>query len=121
MRRLLLMAALLSFGLHEASAQTLAQISGVVTDPSGAVIPNASVMVTNTATNGVRTVTTNANGLYSFPDLVPGNYNVQATAPGFSTVLKQNNVLQVQQSATVNFTLEVGQATQLWRWQRTQR
>jgi len=112
MRQLLILVALLSFGLHEASGQTLGQISGVVTDPSGAIIPGASVTATNTATNGTRSATTNASGLYSFPDLVPGNYNVQATAPGFNTVLKQNNVLQVQQSATVNFTLEVGQATQ---------
>src|SRR5690348_15824528 len=112
MRRLLLLAAFVIVGLNEGRAQTLGQISGVVSDPSGAVIPNASVTVTNTGTNGARTAITNSDGLYVFPDLVPGNYNVQASAQGFSTVIKQNNVLQVQQNATVNFTLEVGQATQ---------
>src|ERR1051326_6130907 len=110
MRRLLILAGLFAFGI--ASGQTLGGITGVVTDPSGAVIPNASVMVTNTATNVARSTTTNTDGLYFFPDLVPGTYNVQVTAGGFDTVVKQNIVLQVQQTARIDFTLKGGQSTE---------
>jgi len=52
-----------------ASAQTLGEITGVVTDPSGAAIPNAAVTVTNVDTNVTRPTTTNTSGLYVFPDL----------------------------------------------------
>ena len=112
MRRLLTLVAFLSMALGVAPGQTLGGITGVVTDPSGAVIPGASVVVTNTATNAARSTTTNTDGLYVFPDLVPGTYNVKASAPGFNTVVKQNIVLQVQQTERIDFKLEVGQATQ---------
>ena len=112
MRRLVLVLGLLGIFSALASAQTFGSIQGVVQDPSGAFIPNASVTVTNTATGVVRTSTTNADGAYSFPDLVPGNYNVQVVATGFSTSTKQDILLQVQQAARVDFALTVGQATE---------
>jgi hypothetical protein len=60
-------------------------ITGVVTDPSGAVIANAKVTVTNTATGGVFTATTDSAGVYRTPFLAPGSYKVAITAPGFET------------------------------------
>ena len=64
-----------------ASAQTFGEITGEVTDQSGAIAPNASVTATNTATNGARTTLTNASGIYSFPAMVPGPYQVKVEAP----------------------------------------
>ena len=95
-----------------ASAQTLGQIMGAVADPSGAAVPNAVVTVKNTGTNVERNTTTNTGGLYVFPDLIPGNYEIRVEAPGFDTTRKTNILLQVQQTARVDFSLVVGQAAQ---------
>jgi hypothetical protein len=95
-----------------ASAQTLGEITGDVADPSGAAVPKAVVTVTNMATNLARQTTTNLSGLYIFPDLVPGTYSVKVTASGFDTTLKSNIVLEVQQTARIDFILQVGHSTQ---------
>jgi carboxypeptidase family protein len=93
-------------------AQTLGSITGEVTDPSGAILPNAPVTVTNIATNASRSTTRNSAGIYLFPDLVPGTYQVKVEASGFEPQIKTNVILQVQQTARVDFTLSLGQATQ---------
>ena len=111
MRRYLVVLALFLIPVF-ASAQTFGSITGEVKDPSGAFAPNAPVTVTNTATNVSRATTTNSAGVYGFPDLNPGNYQVKVAAPGFETVVKTNIELQVQQTARIDFTLAVGQATQ---------
>src|SRR5713101_5451074 len=95
-----------------ASAQTFGEITGEVKDQSGAVAPNASLTVTNTATNVSRNTRTNQAGIYSFPALVPGPYQVKVEAPGFQPMVRSNIELQVQQTARIDFTLTVGQATQ---------
>src|SRR5712691_289232 len=94
------------------SAQTFGEITGEVKDQSGAVAPNASVTATNTATNASRTTRSNQAGIYSFPALVPGRYQVKVEAPGFQPVVRSDIELQVQQTARIDFTLTVGQATQ---------
>lgn len=69
-----------------ASAQALyGSITGAVSDPSGAVIPGASVLLTNTGTNQTREIPTNADGIFSFPNVATGVYKVSVTAPGFQT------------------------------------
>jgi hypothetical protein len=95
-----------------AFAQTGGQITGEVRDPSGALVPNASVTVTNTATNVARSTETNSAGLYSFPDLSPGVYDVKVAMAGFATVVRMGIELQVQQVARIDFALIVGQAQQ---------
>lgn len=65
------------------SGQTFGEITGVVTHPSGALVANAMVTMTNPATNFTRKVTTNASGNYSFPALLPGLYNIRAEVEGF--------------------------------------
>src|SRR6266851_2054621 len=92
-------------------AQTGGSITGEVKDQSGAVAPNAAVTVTNSKTNVARSTATNSAGIYSFPDLTPGTYQVKVAAPGFETVVKTNIELQVQQTARVDFSLSVGQTT----------
>src|SRR6516162_9339284 len=61
-----------------------ATLSGTITDPSGAVIPNAQVAVRNSSTGVARTVVSNAGGVYVAPNLQPGDYEVTATAAGFN-------------------------------------
>lgn len=100
----------LSIGV--ASAQTLGEITGEVKDQSGAVVPAVPVTATNTGTNVSRTTNTNDAGVYSFPSLVPGTYQVKVEAPGFQASLRTGIELQVQQTARIDFTLAVGQATQ---------
>src|SRR6266436_6708832 len=95
-----------------ASAQTFGEITGEVKDQSGAVAPNASVTATNTATNAARTTRSNEAGIYSFPALLPGPYQVKVEAPGFQPMVRSNIELQVQQTARIDFTLAVGQITQ---------
>ncbi len=105
----------LSFSLLAGStllAQTSGTILGHVSDPSGAVVPGVSITLTNTGTNTTRSTVSTSNGDYTFPDVPPGFYNVQATHPGFKVASAKNVQLQVQQSLTQNFTLEVGEVTQ---------
>ncbi len=112
MRKVLLLIGLLGAALGIAFAQTGGSITGEVRDQSGALIPGAAITVTNTATNVARTTQTNAAGIYSFPALIPGPYQVKAAAAGFQTGVTSGIQLQVQQTARVDFSLTVGQASQ---------
>src|ERR1700674_3416613 len=94
------------------SAKTAGEITGEMHEQSGAAAPNAAVTVINTGTNASRSTTTNDAGIYSFPSLVPGSYQVRVTLQGFQPVVRSDIELQVQQTARVDFTLNVGQATQ---------
>ena len=93
-------------------AQTQAGISGVIHDPTGAVIPGVTVTVTNPATNFVRTAISNEAGVYNFPALQPGRYNIKVELPGFRTITQSDVELQIQQSARIDFTLQVGEVSQ---------
>jgi Carboxypeptidase regulatory-like domain len=107
-----LLAALSSLSLH-AQVDT-GTISGAVRDPSGAVITDATITVTNTADGYVSTATTNHDGLYTVVDLRPGNYRVSAAAAGFQSVTRAGIDLRLQDRLAVNFDLAVGQtATQI--------
>src|SRR5438309_2890213 len=95
-----------------ALAQTQASISGVIHDPTGAVIPGVTVTVTNPATNFVRAAISNEAGVYNFPSLQPGRYNIKVELPGFRTITQNDLELQIQQSARLDFTLQVGEVSQ---------
>jgi hypothetical protein len=89
-----------------------ATLSGTVTDQSGSVIPNAAVAILNTATGETRSVSANADGLYSAPNLQPGTYTVTITAAGFSKAVQNNVTLTVGGSQVLNVAMQVGQASQ---------
>src|ERR1035437_9943174 len=112
MRRLSTLIVLLGLAFAIAFAQTGGQITGEVRDQSGALVPSAAITVTNAATNATRSTETNSAGIYSFPDLSPGMYDVKAVATGFATMVKTGVQLQVQQTARIDFALAVGQAQQ---------
>ncbi len=87
-------------------------ISGHVSDATGAVIPQAGVLLTNEATGAERSTVTTGSGDFTFPDVPPAVYSIEATHSGFNAAVARHVELQVQQSLTQNFTLQVGQATQ---------
>src|SRR5690349_17325623 len=69
------------------NAQTpLGVVTGLATDPSGAAVPSASVVLTNEATGVRRNTTANASGAWSFPDVSPGQYTIKAEAEGFRSI-----------------------------------
>ncbi|HUA82931.1 MAG TPA: TonB-dependent receptor [Bryobacteraceae bacterium] len=87
-------------------------IRGAITDPSGAVVPGAQVVVKNEQTGVAMTLTANTDGRYVAPNLLVGSYDVQVQAQGFETAVRQNIVLAVGEQREVNVTLAVGQMTQ---------
>ncbi|MGH9354924.1 MAG: carboxypeptidase-like regulatory domain-containing protein, partial [Terriglobia bacterium] len=90
---------------------TGATLSGTVTDPSGAVIPNAKVSIRNTSTGVIRNVTSDTAGFYTAPNLLPGNYDVTISAAGFSTEVRSGIALTVGANQVLNPTLQVGKVT----------
>ena len=104
---------LLSFSLASTgSAQTFGEITGTVTDSTGAMVSGAAVTVTNTATRVERRVQTNEVGNYSVPFLNPGTYEITAQLAGFKAATRSGLILQVGDVARVNFTMELGAVTE---------
>jgi hypothetical protein len=100
-------------GTGQAYAQVAgATLTGTVKDSSGAVIPNAQVAITDTATGITRTISSNGAGLYIAPNLLPGNYEVRVTATGFRTQLEKGITLTVGAQQQLDITMQVGQMTQ---------
>src|SRR6266446_3096952 len=83
-------------------------ITGTVVDSSGRVMPNVGVSITNLATGINRTVTTNEDGLYIAPNLLPASYELTFTAPGFKTDVRTGIELTVGATVTLNTTMQVG-------------
>jgi hypothetical protein len=89
-----------------------ANIQGTVTDATGAVIPNATVTLTNDATQVKHTTRTSSGGVYLFPGVHVGEYDLTAKAMGFKTYIQKGIVLEVGSSISVNPTLAVGATTE---------
>src|SRR5882762_1375058 len=90
-----------------------ATLSGTVTDPSSAAVPNANVSIKNIETGISRDVTTNEAGFYNAPNLSPGVYQVSASAPGFSKLVQTNIALTVGAQQVLNLSLQVGEVSQI--------
>jgi hypothetical protein len=88
-------------------------IQGRVTDPSGAVLPNAKVTVTNLATGAARTVSTNDQGDYTVSELEVGTYEVRGSQATFKDVVTRNVELHVSSTTVVNMQLQLGSATEV--------
>ena len=87
-------------------------LSGTVMDTSGAVIPEAQVSIKNMATAITRNVITDGAGFYSAPNLLPGNYEITISAPGFASQARTGINLAVGGQQLLNITMQVGQVTQ---------
>lgn len=107
---LVLLLALIGFGCPAAgnAQQLTATLSGVVSDSTGAVIPNATITVTQTTTNAVRAVQTDGTGSYAVTSLPAGTYNVSVSSQGFETYVAKNVVLNVADKRGLNIQLKTG-------------
>ncbi len=95
-----------------AYSQAFSQLTGVVVDSSGAVVPGAEVTASNTGTGVERSAQTNDGGTYTIPFLPPGSYNIAVNSEGFRSVVRDDVRLEVNQVARVDFSLEVGAVTE---------
>jgi Carboxypeptidase regulatory-like domain/TonB dependent receptor len=116
MRKRLIFAALfvilaLILSIPSFAQVSTASINGVVTDPSGAAIPDATIVLRNVDTSVENTTVSNKAGVYSIFNITPGQYTVKATASGFSPKEVPVFTLTVGYIATINFSLLVGSQT----------
>jgi hypothetical protein len=115
--RALCVLAVVIAAIHAVPAHVYAQvtggtISGTVTDSAGKVLPNVHISITNVATEVGREVTTNEEGFYSAPNLLPGTYEMKFSAPGFKTEAQRGITLTVAASVSLDQTLRVGSITE---------
>ncbi len=104
------LAAVLSVSYLNAQ-QSSGAFNGTITDSTGALLPNAEVSITNADTTIVRTVETNASGIYQISNVLPGTYAVTIQKPGFQTIKQTGTILGVNQTLTGNFQLSIGNAS----------
>ncbi len=91
-----------------AQAVAIAQVAGVVSDPTGAPVPGAQVKITETDKQLMRTVVTDSEGRYTFPNLPVGPYRLEVAASGFKAHVQSGIVLQVGNSVTINVPMQIG-------------
>jgi hypothetical protein len=111
-RVFLCLALLLATGLCVAQTATTGAISGTITDPSGAVVPGAQVVLTNKGTNAAVTQTTNSSGQYVFPNIAPGTYALTVKKDGFRNETIDNISADVDKTTNLPVALQVGSQTQ---------
>ncbi|HEV2468672.1 MAG TPA: TonB-dependent receptor [Candidatus Sulfotelmatobacter sp.] len=110
--RLALILTLSLFATSALAQTTAGRILGTLTDQSGAAVPGATVIVTDTQRGTSRTVTTDDSGNYIVPDLQPGTYKVHAEAKGFKTVERPSVLVEVATDVRADFALQPGEVTE---------
>jgi hypothetical protein len=109
----LLLAVAIALSVTPLSAQVdTGSITGTVTDPSGAVVGNAKVTLTNEGTGSSLTTTSGSDGLYNFTPVKIGIYTVSVSAPGFQTTTQRKITVNVSSAVLVNVPLKPGQVTE---------
>jgi len=101
---------LICVGQAFAQSTVTGGINGKVTDPQGAIVPNATVIVTNIGTNSAVTITANSDGEYRASNLQPGKYRIEVTSGGFAPAKADNITVEVSSTTTVDIPLTVGTA-----------
>src|SRR6266702_4613227 len=109
-KRSVLALLILSVGLFAQDFR--ATLSGTVTDPSGAAIPNVTVKATNIAVNSTKETKTTSDGVFTIPYLDPGVYNIEVSSSGFQTMKRTNITLEVAMKLNLPVQMTVGQMTQ---------
>jgi hypothetical protein len=103
---------LIALPVFRLCAQQFGEITGTVTDASGAIVAGAHVTVTNSATQQVREASSNDSGVYAIPYLVPGTYAVRAEKPGFKVTTQSGVDVHVDNVARIDFQLQLGEMSQ---------
>ncbi len=93
--------------LLQAQSQTAGAIGGTVTDPTGAVIPSATVQARDEATNAVSTTKTDSNGRFTIINLQPGRYEVEISAPGLATARRTDVIVEVGRTTALDTSLSL--------------
>ncbi|CAN5756041.1 hypothetical protein BH24ACI3_BH24ACI3_07030 [soil metagenome] len=106
-----IMAIMLSVSIVAIAQGTTSRLTGVVSDSSGSAVPGAVVTLTNEGTNATLTTTTSNNGGYVFDLILPGSYTVTVEREGFKKHISSKNTVLINQPATVNVGLEVGEVS----------
>ena len=96
----------------QAQTSATAQISGIASDTSGAILPGVDIRVTQTDTGITRAAVTNETGAYVLPNLAVGPYRLEASLPGFRSFVQTGIVLQVGSNPVINVSLQVGQVAE---------
>src|SRR5215475_156037 len=97
---------------YAAFGQTGGTITGLISDPAGAVIPNAPVEAKNTVTGVVSSAATSATGNYVFASLPAGEYEISVGAAGFKKLVRTGITVQQLQTTRVDLALEIGASTE---------
>src|SRR6266446_1314423 len=108
-RALLLISASLSVGFGQTST---ANLTGLISDPSGVAIPSAKVKLENVATHEKREATSGAEGRFTFSQILPGVYDLQAEATGFKSFTQRTITLVSGQSGAVTVAMQIGELSQ---------
>src|SRR5258708_597465 len=95
-----------------AAQTTFGNIIGTVSDTSGGALEGAQVTLTNQETDAKLPQTTGSDGLYQFSNLLPGRYRIDVEKPGFKHTTQPDIVVQVQQTSSINLTMQVGDVSQ---------
>ncbi len=103
---------LLALAVMTSAQEFRGALTGKITDPTGAALPGASVSLKNIETNISATATANGDGIYSFPLLQPGKYQVAVTQQGFKSVQRNGVEVRVADRLTLDIQLEIGSATE---------
>jgi hypothetical protein len=108
----ILIPAIIVMALGQLAFSQTAQVTGRVNDSSGAVVPGAQITVTNQKTSLTRDSVTNGEGYFTIPLLPPGDYRLSVKKEGFKPIVRPDVVLNVEQVARLDFTLETGAVTE---------
>src|SRR5260370_4570869 len=93
--------------------ETTGGLQGTVRDPTGAVVPNAQVVVTGSTLIGSKEVNSDGSGYYRFANLPPGTYTITVTVKGFKTFKREDLAIEVGHLPSVDVTLEVGTSSEI--------
>jgi len=91
---------------------TFGTVVGTITDASGSPVPDTDVVLTNLGTRAKRTQPTNAEGLYQFINVMPGQYSVEVQKPGFKRVLRSPVAVETQSTSKIDIPLQIGDVSQ---------
>ena len=104
--------AILAFCCIPARAQTTGSILGTVTDPTGSVVPDIALICRNVETGAQQNATTNAEGIYAFPTLPVGHYELETFRPGFKPYKRTGLTIDVNTKLQVDITMQMGEQSE---------